>query len=379
MNHEPSITSFKKTPLLARIQGEESSSHRLQTLVDNLAQRCHADTGLFLAREDTSWRVMATSGHAVGRLRIGSMFSIAHNPSLSPLYSPERPDLPVDAEPLLKALGPVALGDVISCPVMANERMVGLLNLYTSWSRPFSQDEVAEAAFGAEIAASFLGERLLQETGSGQQASDADLNLAVSLLNHDLSTPIHAVLGFAELLSEGNTAAEEVVRYASMIKLTGEQLADQITRLVITLRLALGTFGWRPEELTLVDALQDLPLQSPAEGGQVVWDRAMVGNALSALAGHVRDAGEDSGISVKPGPTHIHMVIGSRQAEEITPLPRDFRSASVLFARMVLEAHGATIRCAPGGIRFEAQVPRYPERFFCPLWEKRDNKAATPD
>jgi signal transduction histidine kinase len=348
----------------------ESGARQARALVGELAARCRADAVVLLAREGDNWRVAAVAGPGVRRLHPGELFSTAQNPSLSPALGAGRPPLPSEAEPFLAALGPVALGDWITCPVVANREVVGLLHLLTSWSRPFSTDEVDVAVRGAEAVAGLLA---ASGTGTGAGAAEPwaeswnpweELAQAVSLLNHDLRSPLNAVLGFADMLAEGTAAPEQVVRYAGIIAKGGEAMQEMVDRIVTHMRILLGVQPWRPERAPLAAFLAGFPAEGDLDC-TVHWDTAAIADACRALLHAVTTLGGEEVVVARAREGLVHLTFGAA-AGDAGPLPARSGGVPTQFARVVFAAHGGTVHMAGGGAGFGVTLPAEPVRFAAP-------------
>jgi len=352
--------------LAAADPATDSGVQRARALVSDLAARCRADAAVLLAREGDDWRILAVAGPGVRRLKTGDRFSTAENPSLSPEFNAQRPPLPSEAEPFLAALGPVALGDWISCPVLSGSRPVGLLHLLTSWSRPFSSDDVDTAVLAAHLAAGLI------ETPSEPPAAPcADVDLrdalaqAVALFHHDLRSPLNAVLGFAEMLSQGDAGPDQVARYAAIITRGGEALQEMVDRVVVHMRIVLGLHPWRPERLPLGALLAGLPAAGDLDR-EVHWDPAAA-DACRALLETVETLGGESVLHVAApaGDGTVVLTFGA-PGPEGGPLDGRFGGIPAQYARQVFAAHGGTVRVNADATGFTVRLPTEPPAFAAP-------------
>lgn len=341
--------------------GDTSGVKQAHALVADLASRCRADAAVLLAREGNNWRVMAVAGAGVGEIRTGDLFSTAQNPSLSPELGSARPPLPSEADPFLAALGPVALGDWITCPVMAGDQPVGLLHLVTSWSRPFSTDEVDTVVLGTGVAAALLSARAASGPAPPDTALREELARAVSLLHHDLRSPLNAILGFAGLLAEGGCDADQVARYAGIIAQGGETLAEMLDRVVVHLRALLGIHPWRPEEAPLAVHLAGLPAEGDLDR-VVRWDGGAVADACRALLATVSALGGEAVVRARERDGIVHLAFGTACGEEADLGPKA-GGIPTQFARAVFAAHGGTLRAVSDGTGFGVSLPAEPRAF----------------
>lgn len=352
-------------PLPSHVAGPGSLAEKARTLLNDVAARCRADAAVLLVREGDGWRVMAVAGPAGRGMKVGDIFSTAQNPSLSPEFSEHRPCLPSRAEPFLTALGPVALGDWITCPVVGPPGQVGLMHLVTSWTRPFSNDDVERAAEAADMAAALLGTRPAPEgSGTGTVGERPDLVRTVSLLNHDLRSPLNAILGFSEMLADGTCSPEQVTRYAEVIQRGGQSVLEMLDQIVAQMRIALGAYPWQPAEAPVRAFLGEIRATGDVEA-MAAWDTVLFPRACRALMDVVAVLGGERRLAVTVDDGHAVLVFGAPPdpadadgAEESDePLDATFGGVPAQFARTAFEAHGGSARVAGHGARFTVRAP----------------------
>jgi|GEM_PF-1486784 len=350
-------------PLPSHVSGPGSAAEKARVLLNDVAARCRADAAVLLVREGDGWRVMAVAGPAGRGVKVGDVFSTAQNPSLSPEFSDRRPGLPSRAEPFLSALGPVALGDWITCPVVGPPGQVGLMHLVTSWTRPFSNDDVERAAEAADMAASLLGVRPAPEGSvAGTAGADRpDLARTVSLLNHDLRSPLNAILGFSEMLADGTAAPDQVVRYAEVIRRGGQSVLEMLDQIVAQLRIALGAYPWQPAEGPVRAFLGALGATGDLEA-TAAWDAVLFPRACRALMDVVAVLGGERRLAITVDDGHAVLAFGAQAGpddadEKDEPLEATFGGVPAQFARVAFEAHGGRARVRGHGARFTVRVP----------------------
>jgi His Kinase A (phospho-acceptor) domain len=353
------------------VAGPGSVAEKARVLLNDVAARCRADAAVLLVREGDGWRVLAVAGPAGRGMKVGDLYSTAQNPSLSPEFSEHRPGLPSRAEPFLTALGPVALGDWITCPVVGPPGQVGLMHLVTSWTRPFSNDDVERAAEAADLAAALLGPRPVRHAEvTGPSGEGIDLARTVSLLNHDLRSPLNAILGFSEMLADGTCAPDQVVRYAEVIRRGGQSVLEMLDQIVTQLRIALGVYPWQPAEAPLKAFLGDIPASGDVMA-TAAWDTVLFPRACRALLDVVAVLGGERRLAVAVEDGHAVLAFGAPAdpseadgADE--PLETTFGGVPAQFARAAFAAHGATSRVGGHGARFTVRVPLRPAVFTAP-------------
>jgi len=357
------FTPSGRRPLSGALPGSGSAERESARLLTEVAGRCRADAAVLLVREEDRWRVMAVAGRAIRGIHVGDVFLIAQNPSLSPEFSDRRPGLPSRAEPFLEALGPVALGDWITCPVVGPPGQVGLMHLITSWTRPFSNDDVEHAVTAADLTASVLdAARAAEGQGESQGApgTEPDLVRAVSMLNHDLRSPLNAILGFAEMLADGSCPPDQVIRYSEIIHRSGESVLEMLDQLVAQMRITLGMVRWQPAEAPVRAFLAELPAEGDLDA-TALWDAVLLPGACRVLLDVVALLGGERRLRVRVDGDHAELMFGGAgakaPADADEPFDRDFGGVPAQFAREVFMAHGATARVGGHGNRFTVRVP----------------------
>ncbi|MDH4228349.1 MAG: hypothetical protein OEW11_01210 [Nitrospirota bacterium] len=193
------------------------------------------------------------------------------------------------------------------------------------------------------------------------------LQLAVSLLNHDLRSPIHAILGFSELLTMRDGSPEEIHRYAEMIGHGGEQLMHQVDQIVGLMRAVMGQTAWGFAETPLTVILGAVAPEGVVIGvakgdttGTVRWDPERMGGALGDLRDHGRQASGDETFAADADASRVRIRIG-QPLGALHPVDINFRNAAVQYAAQVVTAHHGTLLADQGGFGFSLDIPRYPD------------------
>ena len=358
-------------PLSHFVDGSATTQQKVRNLICDLTDRLQADAAVLLLREGDQWQVMATAGEKARSIPTGSTFPANKNPILSADYHPEQEEIPAEPAPFAQSLGSVALGEAICCPVVTDNKLAGTLNLYMDSDRDFDPAAAEAVAYCAELLAALLGNpdgAIRQEppdtakTGAVEEAvALGELPLLLSLLNHDMRSPINAMLGFSELLMSPDCDASDVARYAQMIATGGHALTDTLDRLIRLMRIVIGQTGWQPVHTQVADMFSGIALEG-APDGDAHWDVTAVCDAINSLSAHTKTATGDGQVLVMSSPTHVHLTIGAPSAEEHLLDPA-YRSAQVQFARQVIMAHDGVIRTDTSGTWFSVLLPRYPETF----------------
>jgi signal transduction histidine kinase len=177
------------------------------------------------------------------------------------------------------------------------------------------------------------------------------------MLNHDLRSPINAILGFAELLTERDNPAETVNRYASIIAKGGENMTEMLDQAVLLMRTTMGSVVWQPEDAPLSHALHGLNVEGDPQG-RVHWDMEMMRRALEALV-HRTEMENSDRVLIMTSPSHVHITIG-QPGEGERPLDGDLHHIPIQMARQIIEHHGGNIRTDDLGSWFQVLVPKQP-------------------
>lgn len=334
-------------------------SSPLAASVQTITTRCAASGGVMLSRNSTGWKVSVSTGCAAFRLPVGMTMDAAATPSLFP-NNPDAPgddctDMSTTPDPFVKAMGPMANWDWAVCPMVNNGKLLGILYLFSDWDRPFTNTQVAMATMGADMLAHTMTE---PATSTSQLAiAEDDLKTAISLLNHDLRSPLSAILGFSELLKTHNSDPETVARYAGIMTTGGDNMSDTLDSAVLLMRTILGTVTWQQTDTPITAALHGLNVEGTPQGC-VHWDAEMVHRALGALAQYTGASTTDR-LVVMVSATHVHITIGASE-ETAIPLDHTLKNIPVQMARHIIESHDGTLHTNTTGSWFQILLPKQP-------------------
>ena len=106
-------------------------------------------------------------------------------------------------------------------------------------------------------------------------------------VNHELRTPIMALLGYVDLLKNPETqrSAEKVERYVQRAERAGQSLRALLAGILDTRRLGVTSSALAPERLDLMTVLEEvIPLIPDETGGQNTVERALQVRMPSGLA-----------------------------------------------------------------------------------------------
>ena len=234
---------------------EPSRSPRLGRLLEEMTLAAAQEAAMLL---DRGGRVLATSVNTSSVLRLG-----AHDLSGRGLF--ERLHL-LDRPAMLKACADALSGAPQSTlalrlrldPVHSEARIAAYGDIEARFVATGNLDAVAVffARSKPLLAPLHLGERRPSGlAGDGRQ----DHAWRLSELSHHLKTPLSAVLGFADLLTNPMTQPKSqgtIAEYGQMIHDAGENLAGIVELLIDMLRLQSGSYALTPEPLSPLDIVE---------------------------------------------------------------------------------------------------------------------------
>src|SRR5574337_1906612 len=171
------------------------------------------------------------------------------------------------------------IGGVLSAPVVAHDRLLGVLSVATRGPRIFRRleetllDDLATFAAvwienarlyeGLKHAASQLEVKVEERTQELAAALDRVEMMSrhksqfLAHMSHELRTPLNSILGFAELLQDPQFGplTQKQARYLGHINSSGQHLLSLINDLLDLSKVEAGRLELRPEAFPLADAL----------------------------------------------------------------------------------------------------------------------------
>jgi signal transduction histidine kinase len=302
-------------------------------------------------------------------------------------------DYPADEQ--LLALG--LLSELVA-PLLLGARTIGMLSLSRERVDAFSDDEIELVALLGRLVATavqniraYEAERKrVEELGRLSQLR-ADF---VSLVSHELRSPMAAVIGAARTLQDRWRMLSAAQR-ESFLALIGDEtarLAELVADVLDTSRIEAGTFSYRFEEVdldrvvdeaveTAVLAQQEVPVVASVRGAlpAIRGDRARLRQVLGNLIENaVKYSPEGAEVRVSAAAANGAVLIAVRDAGP--GIPRDqqgrifekFGRADVeggskpgtglglFIARSIAEAHGGSLEVSSGlepGSTFTLMLP----------------------
>ncbi len=299
------------------------------------------------------------------------------------------------ADEQLLALG---LRSELVSPLLLGARTVGMLSLSRDRPDAFSEDEIELVALLGRLVATavqniraYEAERRRVEELARLSQLRADF---VSLVSHELRSPMAAVIGAARTLEDRwrmLTAAQR----ESFLALIGDEtsrLAELVGDVLETSRIEAGTFSYRFEEVDLgrvvgeaVDtatlAQQDVPVVASVHGAlpTIRGDRARLRQVLGNLienavkyspeGGEVRVSAATANGAVKiavrdagPGIPHDHQarIFEKFGRVDVPGASKPGTGLGLFIARSIAEAHGGSLdvaSVAEAGSTFTLTLP----------------------
>lgn len=122
-----------------------------------------------------------------------------------------------------------------------------------------SEDEVGQLTDSLNTMADGVQEsfrRLEQAKHEAEQASHMKTDF-LARVSHELRTPLNGILGFAELIKEGDTSVEESQEHAEIILSSGEKLLYMVNDILDLSKMESGNMIVEPENIDLPELLRE--------------------------------------------------------------------------------------------------------------------------
>ena len=309
-----------------------------------------------------------------------------------------RPDLTERDSPADEQLLALGLRSELVAPLVLGARPIGMLSLSRDRPDAFSEDEVELVSLLGRLVATavqniraYEAERRRVEELARLSELRADF---VSLVSHELRSPMAAVIGAARTLQDRwrmLTAAQR----ESFLALIGDEtarLAELVGDVLDTSRIEAGTFSYRFEEVDLrrvVDeaveaaalAQQEVPVFAsvrgtlPAIRGDHARLRQVLGNLIenavkyspeggevrvsaAAANGAVRIAVRDAGPGIPP--EHQRRIFEKFGRADVEGGSKPGTGLGLFIARSIAEAHDGSLEVSSGadpGSTFTLTLP----------------------
>ena len=221
-----------------------------------------------------------------------------------------------------------------------------------------------------------------------------ELDEFISLISHDLRTPLTSIRGYAQLLlrQRRNQPEDATAESLQIIVRETDRLDEMTAALLDISRVRVGRVPLRPERVNLAAALQKVmaelghssaPLDGPEEPAVVTADAKRVSQVLRAVGRYLDERGGAVSAGLSHDDERVHLVLeddGDSLApaelqrlfgaliESAPDAPSGWRIGrpDLYIARGLAEAHGGSLRAespvsgSARGVRFTLSLPLDP-------------------
>ncbi|MBP1704724.1 MAG: putative Signal transduction histidine kinase [Chloroflexi bacterium] len=211
----------------------------MRTVVDRTTEALHVEVCSFYLLDPASGRLVLAATNGLDRDQVGRI-SLAVGEGVTGAAAAERrpievPDVRLDKRFMfLGGFDRAGLTSMLSVPLTWNDRVVGVLNIQSVETRRFAPGEIS---FLSTIAALLGGIVEKGRLGREQEAQlealtalDAARAELLSVVTHELRTPLSVVRAYVDLLADAAAGIGEVPARASAEDWRNAAV-DQITRL----------------------------------------------------------------------------------------------------------------------------------------------------
>jgi PAS domain S-box-containing protein len=381
--------------LASSLDYEVTLAHVAEAAVPRIADTCAVD---IVEPDGTLGELVAVAGRHAGEVRRVKAMRRERTASSRPSTGVEqvlrtgRPELvprvedehlrALTSDPeMLAFLRGLELDSWLIVPLESRGEVFGAVTLvYTGSGRRFAPEDVPFAQeLAARASAAIENARLHEETARGVEVRDR----MISLLSHDLRTPLAAIDLGSTLLLEGETLAEDTMarRQAEIIRRNAGRITHLVNDLLDLLHIQTGKLALKmrscdgaqilhhaveSQRATAEERGVRLRFDEGASGARVRCDRARLREALSRTVGHaIEQAERRSVVHVRSTVEGSALVITVRDAgvdpEELEAVFELYwrgkaaqeRSAglALFIARGIVRAHCGRLRVEerPGG------------------------------
>jgi len=351
--------------------------------------------------EDDAARVLATAGAAAEEVMPpGTVVQLERSvlaDVVAGVQSIYRPDLETPLYPEEPRLVEIGIRSRVVAPLVVGTRAIGLLSLGRSTPHAFAEHEVELVTLLGRLVASavqnmraYESERRTVDELRRLSALRADF---VSLVSHELRSPMAAVIGAARTLQQRWRELQPAQREAFLALIGDEtsRLAGLVSDVLDTSRIDAGTFSYRFDAVDLEALVRDsvaaasvgqdevpvvahIAAPMPLVHGDAERLRQVVGNLIDnavkyspvgapvevrvgAVDGTVRIAVQDQGPGIE---TTDQRLIFEKFGRVASGASKPGTGLGLYIARSITEAHGGSLTVAsrPGrGATFTMTLP----------------------
>ena len=241
----------------------------LNTLVESAARLCEADIASIAREKNEYYYVVASYGFPpgfqdyVGTVPIergrGSVFGRV----LLECKPVQVLDVLADPEYAMHELQKRAgYRTVLGVPLLREGVAIGLLNLFRTSVRPFTERQIELATtFGDQAAIAIENVRLFDEIqDKSRQLEEASQHKSQFLANmsHELRTPLNAILGYTELMADGayGEPSEKMLGILKRLEANGKHLLGLINDVLDLSKIEAGQLLLELSDYSIQDIAQ---------------------------------------------------------------------------------------------------------------------------
>ena len=346
-------------------------------------------TAIVLVEDETA-TTMATAGRGAGEVFPPGNADPIHGSLLERVLDGKivvRRDITAKEYPADEQLLALGLRSELVTPLLLGARTIGMLSLSREKPDAFSEDEIELVALLGRLVATavqniraYEAERRRVEELARLSQLRADF---VSLVSHELRSPMAAVIGAARTLQDRwrMLSADQRESFLALIGDETSRLAELVGDVLDTSRIEAGTFSYRFEEVDLgrvvdeaveaaVLAQQEVPVfasvagRIPAIRGDRARLRQVLGNLIENAVKYSPEGGE---VRISAAAANGAVRIAVRDAGPGIPLDQQVRifekfgrvdvpgaskpgtGLGLFIARSIAEAHGGSLEVSSGG------------------------------
>jgi signal transduction histidine kinase/CheY-like chemotaxis protein len=392
----------------ARAKAEHSaeSIRRLQQVTDSALKRLAPDDLLremlariqeLLATDSAAILLLTEDGQSlsvratIGLEEVAIWQSVPFGQGVAGSIAASRAPLVVEDLSVVEVVNPVLRRNarsLIGAPLIVEGQLIGVIHADTTRPRRFTEDDVRLLQLAADrVALAIEHARLYEvEWQARRQAEEANRmkDEFLTLISHELRSPLNAILGYAALLRRGRLDAQGVKHAADVIERSGKAQAQLIDDLLDTARIISGKLRLELGPVDLVSVIEQaaqtirpaadakgisLETDLPSEIGQITGDpirlQQVVWNLLSNAVKftpqggrvearleradpYIRITVSDTGKGISPD-FLPYVFERFRQADASSARRHGGLGLGLTLVRYLVELHGGTVKAASAG------------------------------
>ena len=173
-------------------------------------------------------------------------------------------------------------------PVQFEQRLIGVLGLYSSEEDAFSENENDVVSLANSLAISIINnqtqEKMLQlnleledrikERTSQLQTSNNDLEAFAYSVSHDLRAPLRAITGYSTILMEDceKSLNEDGIKYLGLISQNAQRMDKLITDLLALSKVSLSDKKYSTVDMFEMTSKIILEIEPPDRKGEITFE-----------------------------------------------------------------------------------------------------------